>query len=197
MGLNQFPSELQRAVDILSTYKADYGKGYEKKKWEPWTKKGEEDKVKKEKSFAQKKDSSSKTVTCYCCGKKGHVSPDCPEKDSRKKADWAFKREKNFNQEKADVSEATDDSEDDNSYRSGKKQGWSCMQMSLMNKETNNSKMKSRMKDSIILDTGSTLSIFGNPELVNNIRESDVTLQLATNAETQESNQVAELPGRD
>ena len=25
---------------------------------------------------------------CYCCGKKGHLSPDCPEKDTRKKSDW-------------------------------------------------------------------------------------------------------------
>ena len=51
------------------------------------------------------------------------------------------------------------------------------------------------MKDSIILDNGSTLSIFVNPELVNNIRESDVTLQFATQAGAQESNQVAEVPG--
>ena len=198
MGINQFPHDLQRAVDIMSTYRVDYPKGDTRKKWEPRIKKEEEDKVKKELSFAQMKDSNSKTVTCYYCGKKGHVSPDCPEKNSRKKSDWAYKREKNFNQEQSNSSDdesKTDESVDGSSHRSGKHQGWSGLQLSLMTEEGNKTKMHSKMKDSIILDNGSTLSIFGNPDLVNNIRESDVTLQLATNAGTQESNQVAEVPG--
>jgi hypothetical protein len=36
--------------------------------------------------------------------------------------------------------------------------------------------------NSILLDNGSTLSLFGNPDMVKNIRESKTTLELATNA---------------
>ena len=39
-----------------------------------------------ESQFAQVKG----TQVCYCCGKTGHMSPDCPEKDKRKKSDWAM-----------------------------------------------------------------------------------------------------------
>jgi hypothetical protein len=40
----------------------------------------------KETSFAQ----VGKDKTCYCCGKKGHISPKCPQKTTIKKEDWAF-----------------------------------------------------------------------------------------------------------
>ena len=43
----------------------------------------------------------------------------------------------------------------------------------------------SKMKDDIILDNRSTLSIFANPELVEGIRKSKSTLEMATNAGTQ------------
>ena len=32
------------------------------------------------------------TKTCYCCGKKGHVSPKCPEKDKIPREDWAIRK---------------------------------------------------------------------------------------------------------
>jgi len=51
------------------------------------------------------------------------------------------------------------------------------------------------MRESIILDNGSTLSIFGNSKLVENIQKSETTLESATNAGTSETNQVAEVPG--
>ena len=51
------------------------------------------------------------------------------------------------------------------------------------------------MKNSIILDNGSTLSLFSNPKLVEDIRTSKMTLELATNAGTSQSSMVAEVPG--
>ena len=51
------------------------------------------------------------------------------------------------------------------------------------------------MKDDIILDNGSTLSIFANPELVEGIRKSKSTLEMATNAGMRLTNQEANVPG--
>ena len=51
------------------------------------------------------------------------------------------------------------------------------------------------MKEYIILDNGSTLSLFGNPKLVKGIQESKTTLELATNAGTKCSNQEVDVPG--
>ena len=51
------------------------------------------------------------------------------------------------------------------------------------------------MKDDIILDNGSTLSIFANPELVEGIRKSKSTLEMATNTGTRLTNQEANVPG--
>jgi hypothetical protein len=49
--------------------------------------------------------------------------------------------------------------------------------------------------NSILLDKGSMLSLFGNPNMVKNIREPKNTLELATNAGTKTTKQVADVPG--
>jgi hypothetical protein len=49
--------------------------------------------------------------------------------------------------------------------------------------------------NSILLDNGSTLSLFVNPNMVKNIRESKNTLELATNAGTKTTIQIADVPG--
>jgi hypothetical protein len=45
------------------------------------------------------------------------------------------------------------------------------------------------------LDNGLTLSLFGNPNLVTNIRESKTILELATNAGTRTTKKIANVPG--
>jgi hypothetical protein len=49
--------------------------------------------------------------------------------------------------------------------------------------------------NSILLDNGSMLSLFGNPNMVKNIREWKTTLELATNAGTKTTKQIADVPG--
>eukprot|EP00978_Attheya_sp_CCMP212_P000842 scaffold1766_cov39-Attheya_sp.AAC.2 len=55
--------------------------------------------------------------------------------------------------------------------------------------------MGSRLKNWITLDNGSTLSLFSNPDLVEDIRTTSKTLILATNAGVKHSNQEAVVPG--
>ena len=137
--------------------------------------------------------------------KKGHGVYDCPEKSTKKKEDWVTKdwkskRGQNHNQqEQSTESEQNTANNNDSkpSQQTERKQGWSGLQLSLYSdgKDQEISRMKTQKKNSIISDNGSSLSTFGNPEMVSGIRKSDVTLELATNAGTQESNQVAEVPG--
>jgi hypothetical protein len=54
---------------------------------------------------------------------------------------------------------------------------------------------KHRLKDCITLDNGSTLSLFSNPDLVQNIQTSSKALLLATNAGVRESNRKANVSG--
>ncbi len=54
---------------------------------------------------------------------------------------------------------------------------------------------KHRLKNCITLDNGSTLSLFSNPDLVQDIRTSSKTLSLATNAGVKQSNRKANVPG--
>ena len=51
------------------------------------------------------------------------------------------------------------------------------------------------MGDNITLDTGSTMSIFGNSKIVENIRKSPTTMEMLTNAGTRKCTEVADVPG--
>ena len=125
---------------------------------------------------------------CYCCGKTGHISPKCPEKDKIPREDWAIRKAALHMQ----AEKTKDDEEASQPDKRPKKTGWSSMQVCLMDKKKD---ISSKMKDDIILDNRSTLSIFANPELVEGIRKSKSTLEMATNAGTRLTNQEANVPG--
>ena len=204
MQNNQYPKTCTAATDILSNHRLDNkgNTGY-KKKWSNNNKK-DEDKNASTKatnettatSFAQ----GGKDKTCYCCGQKGHMSPECPNKNSIKKEDWAIKKANQSHMERTtDSNQDNDQSEDDNEITSGgpsKKVGWSGLLIEQKESLYNDDRgAKDRLKNCITLDNGSTLSLFSNPELVQDIRTSSKTLSLATNAGIKQSNREANVPG--
>ncbi len=122
----------------------------------------------------------SKDNTCYCCGKIGHLSPECPDKNKIKKEDWHIKKATQYYMEanKADAHQDKQEEGAKKSYKSANSKnssqlGWIglIVEQSLYN---NHRDAKDRLKNCVTLDNGSTLSLFSNPELVQNIKISSI-----------------------
>ena len=92
MGNNQYPKNITEANQVLSSHKFDPTYKANQKKHDtksPQTQsksdKGDEEDVNL--SFAQMEGK------CYCCGKPGHKSPQCRQKD-KPKEQWAINKAK-------------------------------------------------------------------------------------------------------
>ena len=89
MENDQYPKTITTATDMLANHRHDNSiteHGQTKQKG----KQNEDDDrsmTTNETSFVQ-----SSGIMCYCCGKKGHKSPQCLEKDTRPKDQWAIRK---------------------------------------------------------------------------------------------------------
>jgi hypothetical protein len=130
------------------------------------------------------------------------LSPECPDKNTIKKENLYINKATQYYQEanqRNDHQEEQQEEGDNESYKStiskaSSQIGWSglIVEQSLYNDDQN---AKHRLKNCITLDNGSTLSLFSNPDLVQDIRTSNKTLSLATNAGVKQSNHEANVPG--
>ena len=130
-------------------------------------------------------------IMCYCCGKKGCKSPPCPERDIMPKDQWAIRKAEQHLQAETNNNddEIVGPHKTNGTIRNPQRAGWSGVQVNLMNHNHQPS-----MRETITLDNGSTLSLFCNPELVENIRESKTILKMHANAGSKLSNQQATVP---
>ena len=202
LGNNQYPVTIETAVDVLQNHRFD-PKYYENQK-------RHREQQNRDKpngndgagaaSFAQKE--KDKDVTCFCCGKKGHRVPQCPDKNNTPRDKWAINRAMACMQqgttESDDVSEISDGEsvKTTTSSRSGRSkkqgdQGWSGYQLheasgsdaerQVVHKQR--SVCFNSLKDVIMLDSGSSISAtFMNPDLITNIKMAKKPIIMHTNA---------------
>jgi hypothetical protein len=82
------------------------------------------------------------------------------------------------------------------SNKNNKQREWNILTIKKESLHNNSKQWASNTKEnSILLYNGSTLSLFGNPKMVTNIRESKTTLDLAQNAGTRTTKKIADIPG--
>jgi hypothetical protein len=165
MQNNQYPKTCTTATDILSNHRFDNRGSSTKKKWNNRPKKDEDENSSGKTTnktnattFAQ----GGKHKTCYCCGKTGHLSPECPDKNIIKKENWHMNKTTQYYQEANnpnDHQEEVQEADDNESYKSTTSKascriGWSglIVEQSMYN---NDRDAKHRLKNCITLDNGS------------------------------------------
>jgi len=127
MDHDQYPKSITAAADILTNHRHDNYKQQRNTKQQKKedNNKQKDDDSKNETSFAQ----STKVPVCYCCGEKGHKSPECPQKDKIPKSEWAIRKAEQHLQS----SEGKKEEEENTSTTSGvtnqeSRKGWSGFQ---------------------------------------------------------------------
>ena len=204
----QYPKTLTAASEVLMEHKWDE-KYYEAKKKRDNNNRrdrGNDDSTissttstsnEMELSFAQLENA------CYCCGKKGHNSNQCYKKDTIPKDQWYINRLQKQEMEKLQQHLQLGNNSNNNSNNNSETgsitshqqqqsptaslQEWSGLHITPSN--------ENELKDLILLDNGSTTSVFLNPRMVCNIKIAPKPIKLATNAGQIELNMKATVQG--
>jgi hypothetical protein len=127
---------------------------------------------------------------CYCCGKGGHRSPECRLKDKIPKEEWAINKAKAKETTKSTkqslLNTQSNNSKVNNNDSTSSYEGWSAANVQFYQAK--------EMKNWILLDLGSTVDLFCNPNLVTNICTTTETLEVSTNGGKLFTNQKATVP---
>ena len=127
-----------------------------------------------------------KDIYCFCCGKKGHYSDNCPDKDKIPKEEWAVKKGMHLYCKK------TTDKKEEDKDNSEEQAGWLMgLQMNNIGKDEG----KVDLNNDILLDTGATFSSFHNRDLIMNVRNTNTPIKMKTNVGSRRITKEGEVPG--
>jgi hypothetical protein len=197
LGNNQYPKSVTEANNVLRNHKLDNSAKFKKENEDTKSK----HKFKKEREEAKEQEVTLSFAQmegkCYCCGKPGHRSPTCRFKN-KPREEWAIHRhQQSFARSSGSSNESTTAAT------------VSTSQSTLSNQVSETSRTATRwagahirfdfaqtydMQDWILLDNQSSVTVFSNKELVENIRDTNVTLTLHTNGGVLTTSQKCDIP---
>jgi hypothetical protein len=149
-----------------------------------------------ETSFAQQSNKHA-DKTCYCCGQKGHIPKDCSQKDKPKAQWWINKITAQHMQTQDNESQQADQQTPGGQWNSIQMSGFSGFQMNPRSPSSELISLHTTqdLKDMILMDTGSMLSMFMNETFLKDIRPSESTCRMSTNNGSKQLTHEGVLPG--
>ena len=192
---DQYPKTVVGANNVLSSHQFDNIKS--KTRPSPSNKDRENNNSRDEKNTSDTKEEEEITLSfhqlegkCYCCGKPGHRSPDCRNKNKIPREEWAINKttEKvSHLQASENASNATTATNNESNTNGSTTNGWAGAHINFY--------QAGMMRNWILLDNQSNTTIFCNRDMVSNIRETNDTLNLTTNAGVLTTKLKADVPG--
>ena len=167
LGNDQYPRTLQGAVDVMRKQRKKSDVKNDKESNNVGTGTNNET---KETSFAQS------VKRCYCCGSTEHLANNCPERSGKPRSEWYDRKGATQHHQQTEHNNNDTDTDTTKSNRDG----WSGFQQATVH--TQREMKEHDMRDVLMLDSGTTISLFCNPDLVTDVRDSKEVLSLTTNA---------------
>ena len=211
LGTNQYPTTLGKATEVLSNHRFDAAYLEQKKKRNRHTSNNTESESKhKQDSNDSNEEPKLSFATiegkCYCCGKPGHKSPECRQRNKIPRNEWAINKvAKNENIHVHSKGSSDDDNTSStqisnvqetkinttDNQKANEDNRWSFAQIGF---QLTNPSITKNLKDLILLDNQSSKDLFGNSNMITNIHKAKTVMQMQTNGGMITNNHKATLP---
>jgi hypothetical protein len=207
---DQYPKDMEKATNVLSNHRFDqtYHDNRKKKRDSNKDKDKNKDRNKTDDNEEQEQQAPELSFAqmegkCYCCGKQGHKSPQCSQ-NNKPKSEWAINKSTTkavlAQQQVSTPATSTTglSSQDDLASQAPSVSDLTTSSginwMGAQLEGASLSQARQDMKDWILLDSQSSVDLFCNPELVQDITKNKESLLLATNAGDMTTNTKAMVP---